>query len=455
MKIHLIPNAHLDPVWQWDWREGLNEGLATVRTMVNLMEDDPELTFIRGESIIYEHVEKYDPDTFKRMHRLIEAGRWDVVGGTYLQSDTNMPGTETMARLFLRGQEYFRSRFGRCPEVAWFADSFGHSAGLPEIFTECGIKAFAFTRPGAGQLSLSKPAFWWEGPGGARLMCYRAPGMWYGLERHGAAERLTRTVDLASGQGLDNVGVYIGLGNHGGGTTRRQIAEIRQWAAAHPEVEVIHSGLHRLFDALSKEVAAKGDDFLPTHSSEMNFCMRGCYVSMAKLKFPYRRMEAEVPAAECLETVISAKVQRTPKPMDSCWADLCFNSFHDILPGSSTERAYDDQIAWLGRTKLEAQRVTLDAVNALAARMDTQVQQVPEDKPCAVPVLVWNPHPVPLRTHVEVEVALDYRPLWNYQGRADEVPVRVLGAIGRNSKCLAVWSSAARSVKFPAGDGFG
>jgi alpha-mannosidase len=163
----------------------------------------------------------------------------------------------------------------------------------------------------------------------------------------------------------------------------------------------------------------------------MNFCLRGCYVSMAKFKFPYRRMEAEVPSAEALETAVSSLVQRTPRPMNSCWDDVCFNSFHDILPGSSTERAYDDQIAWLGRTRLETQRATLDAVNALAARIDTQVRDVPYDKPCAVPVLVWNPHPLPLRTHAEVEVALDYRPLWDYAGRVDELPLRILGPDGK------------------------
>jgi len=427
LRIHILANAHLDPVWQWDWREGMNEGLTTVRTMVDLLEEDPELTFIRGESIIYEHVEKYDPDTFKRMRKLIEAGRWDVVGGTYLQSDTNMPATETIARLFLHGQEYFRSRFGKCPEVAWNADSFGHSAGLPEIFTEAGIKAFAFTRPHMKPLGIESPAFWWEGPGGARIMCYRAPGMWYGLERHGAVARLDWAVELSKEQGFENVGAYLGLGNHGGGTTRRQITEIRQWAAEHPEVEVIHSGLHKLFDALFKEVAEKGEDSIPTHRDEMNFCLRGCYASMAKFKFPYRQMEAEVASTEALQTAIFSKLQLPPKAMNSSWDDVCFNSFHDILPGSSMERAYDDQIAWLGGTRLENQRITLDAVNQLTNKIDTRVDDVPEDWPCAVPVMLCNPHPVPLRTHAEVEVCLDYRPLWDYND-SDELPLRVLGA---------------------------
>ena len=97
---HLIPNAHLDPVWLWDWREGLNEGLVTCRTILDLMDEDRELTFIRGESAIYQHIEKADPKTFARIKKYVKSGRWDVVGGTVIQPDTNLPATETFARHF-------------------------------------------------------------------------------------------------------------------------------------------------------------------------------------------------------------------------------------------------------------------------------------------------------------------------------------------------------------------
>ena len=87
---HLIPNAHLDPVWLWDWREGLNEGLVTCWTILDLMDEDKDLTFIRGESIIYQHIEQNDPATFKRIARYIKAGRWDVVGGTVSHRDVRV-----------------------------------------------------------------------------------------------------------------------------------------------------------------------------------------------------------------------------------------------------------------------------------------------------------------------------------------------------------------------------
>src|SRR5688500_1887948 len=130
--IHVIPNAHLDPVWLWDWREGMNEALTTIRTILNLMDEFPELTFIRGEAAIYQHVEKVDPDTFRRIRQRIEDGRWDVVGGTVIQMDTNLPCTEVIDRHFETGKRYFRERFGKEVTVAWAADSFGHSGGLPE-----------------------------------------------------------------------------------------------------------------------------------------------------------------------------------------------------------------------------------------------------------------------------------------------------------------------------------
>ena len=123
MTFHLLPNAHLDPVWLWDWREGLNEGIITTRTVLDLMDEFPDLTFMRGEAALYQHIEEHDPVTFRRVQRMIEAGRWDVVGGTWVQPDTNMPATETFLRHFALGQAYFASRFGFRPRVAWAAVS--------------------------------------------------------------------------------------------------------------------------------------------------------------------------------------------------------------------------------------------------------------------------------------------------------------------------------------------
>jgi len=145
--IHLIPNAHLDPVWMWDWREGFTEMITTTRTILDLMDEYPDLTFVRGEAFFYRHIEQNDPELFERVKSMIEAGRWDVVGGTMLQSDMNMPATETMLRHLVYAQRYFQERFRFKARVGWSADCFGHSAALPELLAAyqayCGSRSVA------------------------------------------------------------------------------------------------------------------------------------------------------------------------------------------------------------------------------------------------------------------------------------------------------------------------
>ena len=414
--------------WLWDWREGLNEGIITTRTVLDLMDEFPDLTFIRGEAALYRHIEEHDANTFSRVKRMIEAGRWDVVGGTWVQPDTNLPATETFLRHFALGQEYFASRFGLRPRVAWAADSFGHSAGLPEILAAAGMEGFSFSRPTSHLVQIAKQAFWWEGAGGSRILSYRVPSCgWYGCERDEATRRLNATLELARKSDLHNVGVYFGLGNHGGGPTRRQIGDVYAWAEAHPEIEVRFSTLHRLFDAVRAEADKKGERFLPVHRGELNFCLRGCYASQAGFKTLYRKAEAMINRAERVDSLVAARLNRTPANLTQAWEAVLFNSFHDILPGSSIERAYDEQREWLGGALHAGRGIELTALNALTARIDTNVLPTKGDHPGPAVMLVFNPHPHTYRGVIELEAALDYRPIWSYNNRPDELPVELRG----------------------------
>lgn len=430
-KLHLIANAHLDPVWLWDWREGLTEGITTCRTILDLMDENPDLTFIRGEAAIYAHIEEFDPATFARIRQQIEAGRWEVVGGGWIQPDTNLSSTETLCRQFQVGRAYFQARFGRAPRVAWAADSFGHSAGLPEILAGAGMDSFAFSRPFASEMALEKPAFWWQAPSGARVLAYRADAGWYGCEDDEMPRRLDETLEAAARRDVQNVAVFYGLGNHGGGPTRRLLRDIETWKNAHPDIEVLHSGLQRFFDALRAEAAEQGDDFFPTKSGELNFCLRGCYSSAAKIKYPFRRLEAAAGRAETLSHLVSAATD-TPSSKDAAavWETVLFNSFHDILPGTSIERALEDQQNEIGGALFQAQKIELRALNALAARVDTTVPAAIGDAPKATPFLVWNPQPRAASGFIELEAHLDYRPLMNYEHRVGDVPLEVRGPSG-------------------------
>ncbi len=447
LTFHLIPNAHLDPVWLWDWREGLNEGVITCRTILDLMDENKKLTFIRGETIIYEHIERTDPATFARIKKYVKAGRWDPVGGTVIQPDTNLPDTETFARHFLHGQQYLKSRFGKTARVAWAADSFGHAAGLPEILAASGIESFAFSRPAPDVVPIAQPAFWWEGPGGSRILAYRPPVGWYGCEREEMTKRLDAYLDAAMKSPLGSVGIFLGLGNHGGGPTRRHLEEIAAWAKRHWQVRVVFSGLHKFFDTLRREISKQPKDFLPVHRGELNFVLRGCYSSVAKFKFAYRKTENVLQRAEKTHSIISgtgaSPVQQkmnlhgrgahaTGTALHQAWHGLLFNSFHDILPGSSIERAFDEQLAWIGGCQHAASEVEFAALNNLAAKIDTTVHVPKGDMPSGVALLVWNPHPHPFRGPIEIEASLDYRPIWKYHKNVDALPVRLTGPDGND-----------------------
>jgi alpha-mannosidase len=432
---HLIGNSHLDPVWLWDWREGLNEGLITVRAILDLMDKNPDATYIRGESCIYEHIEKNDPHTFKRITAYVKEGRWDVVGGSYLQPDTNLPATETFVRHYTKGLNYFWSRFRKRVRVAWAADSFGHSAGLPEIYSAAGIEYFTFFRPGQKLLPLSEPAFWWKGPGNSKVLSYRPLEAWYGCERDEISKRLDVHLTAAQNGNFKNVAVFYGLGNHGGGPSQQHLRDIRKWAATHPNIQVIHSGLHRFFDELKTEIHSNGKDSIPSHRGELNFCFRGCYSSVSKFKFLYRKAEASLFQAERTASIIQAGlnsiVAKKNSSLDTAWDGLLFNSFHDILPGSSIERAFDDQIAWTGGIIHQSKSAELDVLNSLATQVDTRVRKPKDNKPSEVPFLVWNPHPHPYNGPIELETCLDYRPIWDYADNPDKVPIEVRDSDGK------------------------
>ena len=408
---HILPNAHLDPVWLWDGREGLNQGIRSIRSTLDLMDEFPELTYMRGEAMLYRHLEEHDPATFERVRAQIRAGRWDVIGGTVVQPDTNLPAVETLVRHYTQGLEYFRTHLGVRPRAAWAADSFGHAAGLAEVLVAAGMDSFSFTRPFPRALPTPKPAFWWRAPSGARILCYRPEVGWYGTNRSEVPARLDATLADAAKRDLDNVAVYLGIGDHGGGPSRRQILDVRAWAAAHPEVRIVWGGLHSFFAALRAEIAAKGGDaFLPVVEGELNFTLRGCYTSVARHKFAFRRAEAALAAAERADTLVHTALGTGATLQSEAWRGLLFNTFHDILPGTSIERAHAEQLQWLGGVHHAARRQAMGALNALSLAVDTSVTPPGGDFPAPLPFLVFNPHPWEYRGPLELEGCMDDRP---------------------------------------------
>jgi alpha-mannosidase len=281
---------------------------------------------------------------------------------------------------------------------------------------------------------MESPVFWWNCDYKDRLLCYRQHFKWYCSERANMHKILDQTLEAAEGQPYLNVGVLLGLGNHGGGPSRRNIEDVATWAQAHPEVEVSYSTMHRLFESLQEEFKAPGKVPVPSVSGEFGYCLRGCYSSIQKFKGPFRLAESLIPVAETTQAVVGAAVGSMVRiPLDEAWDGVLFNSFHDILPGSSIERAMDDQIMWVGGLVKRAQEAIHASMTALAQQVDTRVPAPDEpDQPKDVPILIWNPSAIPYHGPMELEVSLDYRPIWEYCGRSEELPLSLRDENGRS-----------------------
>jgi len=392
--VHLLCNAHLDPVWLWEWPEGAGEALALARTVCDLCEEFEGFVFNRNEVQFYEWIEEYDSPLFRRIAELVARGAWHVMGGWYLQPDCNLPSGESFVRQILVGKTYFRKKFGAEPTTAVNVDS-GHSRGLVQILARSGYDSYLFCRPKPHESSLPAPEFTWVGFGGSEVTAAvaeshynSAPGRtvekireW--MERDG--EKVVRQLPW-------------GVGNHGGGPSRRDLADISAFVAAKPDLRILHSTPEAYFADLRG-----GNAPLPLHAEELNPWAVGCYTSGMALKQRHRRLEDALLRAEKMASTAWAQgLMAYPKEeLADATRSLLANQFHDILGGTSIPSAEATALDELGHGLTLARRVETRAFFALSAG------QAP-GKEGSHSILVFNPHPFPLRTRVACEV----QPYW-------------------------------------------
>jgi len=416
--IHLICNAHLDPVWKWEWEEGLTEALSTFETAVELLEEDPDLIFNHNESILYQWVLEYRPDLFRRIQDLVASGRWQIAGGWYLQPDCNLPEGECFIRQILVGRQFFRKHFGIEPEVAYNFDAFGHHGNLPQMLQKTGYRAYVHFRPDSNDLQLPGDLYTWKGIDGSPITAYRPPMVWYGTDdREELRQRVEASARGEFGAGRP-VGVFWGMGDHGGGATRGDLEEIRCLQ------KQVGSLRHSTTEALLRDFEAAGMAAeAPVWEGDLQRVFTGCYTSVSATKRSNRRSEALVQMAERQATLAWWFLDH-PYPgqkLAGIWEDVLFNQFHDILPGSSTRKAMEGTYEIAGRAMKEAREMILESQLALMARKQRREP---------LTVVVFNPHPRPVHWPVDLEYMVGHRPILTRSVRS-----RVTDAGGGNVPC--------------------
>ncbi|MBQ7318883.1 MAG: alpha-mannosidase [Clostridia bacterium] len=387
-QVHLVCNAHIDPIWQWEWQEGVSVVLSTFRSAVNLAAEF-DYIFCHNEVTVYKYVEEYDPALFEDIKRLHREGKWHIMGGWYLQPDCNMPSGESFVRQILEGKRYFMSRFGTFPTTAINFDPFGHTRGLVQIIKKCGQDSYIHCRPWQHECPLPSNQFLWKGFDGSTIKVNRASDGGYGTPLGGAVGGIRAK---AAAQPQDTVCVLWGVGNHGGGPSRKDLADIEELIAAG-EMEILHSTPEQFFARIHPTE-------IVDHS--LRISMPGCYTSMGRIKRKHIQLENELYMAEKMLTIamLAGALREYPEDMiHTITEDLLNAEFHDVLPGSSVQSGEDNGLKLLDHGLLEAERLKTRAYFALAAAQ-------PVAAPGEYPVLVFNPSAMEITENVEVEFML-------------------------------------------------
>jgi len=395
-RIHMIGNAHLDPVWLWPWQEGYAEARATFRSAVDRMAEYDDFVFTCDQVVLLSWVKESDPVLFEEIRRRADEGRWVNVGGWWVEPDCNAPMGESFVRQGLYGQRFLIKEFGRPATVGMNVDPFGHNAMIPAILRGQGMDSYTFLRPGPHEADLFDTPFWWQAPDGSRVLASRIPFEYCspGGDLAGQAEKALGQLD----RGFAPMMVFYGVGNHGGGPTKANIESIAKYQRMGTFGELIMSSPRRFFD----EVADRNPD-LPTWSGDLQHHAAGCYSAQSGIKAWQRRAQHAVLAAERW-AIIADLMHRSRNPaaayprddLERAWKQVLFNQFHDVLPGSAIKSAYDDARDQLGEAIAISKRSIVRSHNLIAGSIDIPMITGTQ------PVVVFNPHPWPVTTQLEI-----------------------------------------------------
>ncbi|MDY5230307.1 MAG: glycoside hydrolase family 38 C-terminal domain-containing protein [Eubacteriales bacterium] len=392
-KIHLICNAHLDPVWLWTWHEGAAEAISTFRTAVEFCEKYDGFVFNHNEALLYEWIEEYEPLLFERIQAQVKKGNWHIMGGWYLQPDTQMLSGESLIRHIEAGRKYFDEKFGVHPTVALSLDSFGHTRGLVQILNKTGYDSYIVRRDAPDHYN-----FKWQGFDGSYVTVHKTY-KGYATLRGKAKEKIKEFIDefidnpIDGKESIKTGAVFWGIGDHGGGASIPDIEGVEEIAKERDDLEIVQS-------TPEKFIAEIKNNEMPVKDTSIEHINVGCYISMIRIKQMHRQLENKIDMCEKIMAHAEAECGTEPSNLiDEAKRELMFCQFHDILPGSCIKKAEDDAIQRLGSGITTADKLITKSFFALCAGQE-------RPKNGEIPVIAYNPHPYPICCDLDAEFTL-------------------------------------------------
>lgn len=391
-KFRMIGHGHIDPVWLWRWTEGVSVVHSTFRSALDRMKENPEMVFTCSSAQFYQWVSENDPEMLREVRQRIKEGRWEVVGGWWVEPDVNMPSGEAMVRQGLYGQLTLEKLVGKRATVAFNADSFGHAGTLPQIFTKQGLNNYVFMRPGPHEKEIPADLFWWESADGSRVLAYRIQDSYNDDAQ--VRDRLNSILNKAPQQPMQSFMAFYGVGDHGGGPTKANLKSIEELRKEDGAPLIIYGKTDDYFNEVRKDKSLT----IPTVKDDLQHHAVGCYTADWVIKKGNRTSEVALVSTEKICAVGSLVWgAKYPKSLfTEAWERLLFFQFHDSMAGSSLASHTKDAADAYGRIQ--------DCANEAATLAIQKLEwQIPTEDPGSEYLVIFNPHAWELTTNIHYD----------------------------------------------------
>lgn len=411
---HMIGNAHIDPVWLWPWSEGVAVVHSTFRSALDRMNEDPNVTMTTSSSQFYEWVAANDPAMLAEIKKRVEEGRWDLVNGWWVEPDVNIPNGESLARQGLYGQEVLQQLFGRTAKVGYNPDSFGHPGSLPQILKLEGMNDYVFMRPGVLEKKIPGNLFWWQGIDGTRALTFRILFS-YADGSLSVEPLMKRSITELSTQPLRDAMSFFGVGDHGGGPTKANMASIKLVQSEPGAPKIFYSSPDRYFAEVRAKLNAAD---IPVLKDDLQHHSVGCYTAEASVKKGNREAEAALTTAEKIAAVGSVVwgAHYPKSDFTESWKRVLFLQFHDSMAGTALPEQYKSVHEGQGRAIDIAQQSMYVNAQKLA-------WEVPTTDPNSNYLFVFNPHAWSTTQNVEYDFGMrEKTPVTVEDGAGKPVP---------------------------------
>ncbi|MCI0399057.1 MAG: alpha-mannosidase [Chloroflexi bacterium] len=343
-------HAHIDVAWLWTLGQTRRKAGRTFYNVLRLMEQFPEYHFTQSQPQLYEFVRQDYPGLLEAIRERVAEGRWEPIGGMWVEADCNLSGPESLARQFLLGRRFFQKHFGPGAEspVLWLPDVFGYAWNLPQLIKEAGLEYFFTIKIGWNQYNrLPYSSFWWQGLDGTRVLTHFStnpdPGS-YGASTYNAGATPAEVVgswSMSQQKELHQESLMaFGFGDGGGGPTREMLENLREMAAFPAVPRVYQRPVADFFRDLETQAGGR----LPTWNGELYLELhRGTYTTQSRNKRANRKSEFLLHDTEflaVLATLLDSTYDYPAEMLRQAWQLVCLNQFHDIIPGSSITPVY-------------------------------------------------------------------------------------------------------------------